>query len=342
MHNRTVSALRLKYPDTWQDWGTYFRNPIFLLALLPFLDSVRPIWDIAFVPLFAFKFVKLVVHLCSLRLYWPIPRADNPTITAIHVTVILSTTGDLGLKFKNCLRSILANNPARIIVITTPRRYKLARSHYTKLPSIIEIHAVAETKRESIIRAIQRAPSEIIVLANDDVFWGRHFLASALAPFEDHRIGGAATAKRVVRHYPFKDIWSNFCNFIACTFIERQNFEFTATNCIDGGFGVISTGTGLYRADILRSFEFTKEYPEETWLLGLVGPIESGQDLFITRYLVKDGWKIHYQNSKEATVYTTLGDPEVIFGLLIKTARLTWHSNLTSLFRDLAVWHSQP
>ncbi|MCJ1281565.1 hypothetical protein MMC26_000885 [Xylographa opegraphella] len=317
------------------------------MLLLPFslvASTLAYTWDFVFVSLFAFKLVKIVVHLCS-HLYhllhqgFHIPR--SPTLKASDVTVIISRTGDLDLDFENCLTSILNNRPAKIIVATTTSRYKLVKSICTRLSPIIEVQAAEETKRERVLRAIRRTKTEIVVLANGHVFWERSFLVSALAPFDDHRIDGVATAKQVIRDYS-NGIWSNFCNFIACTYVERQNFELTATNNIDGGFLVISSRLALFRGKILRSWEFGAEYLNETWLMGCIVPLNSGEDLFITRYLVNYGWKIHFQNTPEATVSINLGDPKKFFGKLGESARLIWRSNLSSIFNDFTLWSSQP
>ena len=344
-HIHIAESLGPPYTNSWYcEWAPVIRHPIFFLPMLVALLPFRIIWEAVFVLLFAFKFVKVVIHLISFFLYRPIPIPEHPTVTAHDVTVIIPTVGVLDDEFQACLLSILDNNPARIIVVTVGReKHKLAKSMCERLSSTINVEVLEKpNKRQQINRGIGRATTKIIILADDHVFWGRQFLASALAPFENPRIGGVSTSKRVIRDNPIKFTWSNFCNFIACIYLERHNFECTATNNIDGGIFVISGRTALYRADILRSPGFAELYLTETWLLGTLGPMNVDDDNCITRYLVNKGWKIHFQNCEEATISTTLGDPKKFYKQCNRWARTTWRSNLTSLCSDFTVWQSQP
>ncbi|MCJ1393205.1 hypothetical protein MMC18_006077 [Xylographa bjoerkii] len=302
------------------------------------------VWEVVLVLLFAFKFVKVLAHLISFFLYQPFPIPRRPTVEASDVTVIIPTVGDFDGDFEDCLLSIIINRPAKIIVATVGiEKHRLASLVCENLSPIIEVWALLEpNKRRQIYAGIRQTATKITVLADDHVLWSPSFLATALAPFENPRVGGVATLKRVIRDYPYEFTWSNFCNFIACTYLERQNFEWTATSNIDGGFGVISGLTALYRTDILRSPDFVEEYLNETCAMGFVGPMNDDDDHCITRYLVNKGWNIYLKNSEDATILTTLGDPEKLFKQLNQWSRSTWRSNSTSLFSDFTVWQSQP
>lgn len=77
--------------------------------------------------------------------------------------------------------------------------------------------------------------TSITVLCDDHVFWPHGFLPHILAPFENRNIGSVGTCKRVRRvrqGFNSADFW----NFIGALYLERQNFDVTATNQLDGGF----------------------------------------------------------------------------------------------------------
>ena len=320
-------------------------NHIFHSSISTWLDKICNLdgWILAFTLLSSFKFFKVIIHTISFVLYRPFPIPARPTILARRdVTVIIPTVGNLDEEFQECVRSILANNPHKILVCTVgDAKLRLAEQACRQIsPGITCVSVDRPSKRHQIYRAVRLAQTSIIVLADDHVFWGPDFLKSALAPLEDARIGGVATSKRV-RRAPFSFSLPNFYNFIACNYLERHNFECTATNNIDGGFFVISGRTALYRARILESPEFEKEFLNETWLFGSVGPMNVDDDNMITRYAINNGWLIHFQNSPEACIETTLGNPKTFLKQCDRWVRTTWRSNSTSLFADQTVWKSQ-
>lgn len=45
-------------------------------------------------------------------------------------------------------------------------------------------------------------------------------------------------------------------NWLGAAYIERRNFEISATHNIDGGTSYMSGHTGAYRAEILKSYDF--------------------------------------------------------------------------------------
>lgn len=300
-------------------------------------------WIIIFALLFSFEFVKVFVHTLSFCLYIPIAVPKKPSVTAKDVTVIVSTVGDLDNEFEECIQSIVANEPAEIIVSTVgPDKLERAIQVCHRICPRIRCLAIdTPSKRKQVYHAVRAVATSIIVLADDHVFWKPEFFTGALAPFENRHIGGVATSKRVRRH-SFSFSTTNFYNFIACIYLERHNFECTATTNLDGGCFVISGRTALYRACIFRSAEFEKEYLAETWLFGTVGYMNVDDDNMITRWLVKHGWGIHFQNCEQARIETTLGDPHKFLKQCDRWARTSWRSNSTSLFVDFAVWQSQP
>ena len=319
---------------------------IFHSSISTWLEGIYNLngWILSFTLLSSFKFFKVIIHTISFLLYRPFPIPARPTILGRRdVTVIIPTVGDLDEEFKECIRSILANNPHKILVCTVgDAKLRLAEQVCHQIsPGITCVSVDRPSKRQQIYCAVRLAHTSIIVLADDHVFWGPDFLRSALAPFEDLRIGGVATSKRV-RRAPFSFTLTKFCNFIACNYLERHNFECTATNNIDRGFFIISGRTALYRASILESPEFEKEYLNETWLFGAVGPMNVDDDNMITRYVVNKGLSIHFQNSPEARIETTFGNPRIFLKQCDRWVRSTWRSNSTSLFADQTVWKSQP
>ncbi|CZT07804.1 uncharacterized protein RAG0_13122 [Rhynchosporium agropyri] len=314
-------------------------------------------WLIAFEVLFLFKFVKVVVHTLSFLLYKPYPVPPIPTVTCRDVTVIIPTVGLIDEdEFRETLRTILANLPAEIIVCTVGKdklgiAERVCAEELTEAellrPTPTRIQAIAvnaPSKRKQIFEAFKHVRTSIVALADDHVFWGERYLVTALAPFEDPKIGGVGTNKRV-RRQPFQFSFANFLNFTACNYLERHNFECTASVNIDQAVFVISGRTAFYRTAIFKHPRFEKEYCRETWFFGLVGKegFDVDDDNLLTRFTIGVAkYKVWFQNSPDCTLETTLGDPGKFFKQMDRWIRTTWRSNSTSLFSDMTPWKTQP
>ncbi|KAL2074619.1 hypothetical protein VTL71DRAFT_8397 [Oculimacula yallundae] len=360
----STNALRLTKAIVW-DWhpfkfflGLYitFAYHHELHAVLELL-SAQNSWLLAFEGLFLFKFVKVVVHTISFLLYQPYRVPSKPTVTSRDVTVIIPTVGPIDEDdFRETLSTIFANLPAEIIVCTVGNeklsiagrvcaeelaKAELLRPTTTKL---LIIAVETPSKRKQLFEAFKHVHTSIIALADDHVFWGPRYLVTALAPFEDPSIGGVGTNKRV-RRLPFQFNFANFLNFIACNYLERHNFECTASVYIDQAVFVISGRTALYRTAILKHAKFEREYCRETWLFGLVGRtgFDVDDDNLLTRFTIGVAkYKVWFQNCPCCTLETTLGEPSKFFKQMDRWIRTTWRSNSTSLFSDMTPWKTQP
>ncbi|KAG4437130.1 hypothetical protein IFR05_007392 [Cadophora sp. M221] len=279
-----------------------------------------------------FKFVKIVVHTLSFLLYRPYPIPRNPSVTSQDVTVIIPTVGAIDdIEFRETLSTILANRPAEIIVCTVgekklcvARRVCAQEAAKATLirPTPTKIRAIAietASKRKQLFKALRYVQTSIVALADDHVFW--------------------------VRRLPFRFSFPNFLNFIACNYLERHNFECTASVYIDQAVFVLSGRTVFYRTAIFRHPRFEKEYCHETGLFGIVGKngFAVDDDNLLTRFTIGIAkYKVWFQNSPDSTMFTVLGEPEKFFKQMDRWIRTTWRSNSTSLFSDQTPWKTQP
>jgi hypothetical protein len=85
--------------------------------------------------------------------------------------------------------------------------------------------------------------------------------------------------------------------------LTMRMIETSATTFVDGGMSCISGRTAIYRTEILTDPKFQHEFQNETWL-GKYG-LHSGDDKFITRWLVKNQWNMRMQNHKDCCLQTT-------------------------------------
>ncbi|KAK0109911.1 hypothetical protein ONS95_002582 [Cadophora gregata] len=360
----TINVSRLAKSIIWSWYPFKFFSGLYLTfiyhheirACLEILSDQNG-WLKVFEVLFLFKFIKVIVHTISFLLYKPYPLPRYPSVTSQDVTVIIPTIGAIDdVEFRETLSTILANLPAEIIVSTVGEK-RLYMAQRVCAEELDKARALRKTrtrmrameidtasKRKQIFEALKYVQTSIVSLADDHVFWGDRYLTAALAPFEDPQIGGVGTNKRV-RRLPFEFSFPNFLNFIACNYLERHNFECTASIFIDQAVFVLSGRTVFYRTNIFRHPRFEQEYCRETWLFGIVG--KSGfavdDDNLLTRFTIGiTKYKVWFQNCPESTMVTALGEPGKFFKQMDRWIRTTWRSNSTSLFSDQTPWKTQP
>ena len=324
--------------------------PPAVLALFNTTYAITQTQDFVFWFLFAFRYVRLVVHIIAyLFVYKPTAVPAHPTYSAADCTVIVPTVDPLNEDFNDCLHSILMNSPAAVLIVTVGAANKRVCQSVTKgfqmtypATEITVLTTEIASKRRQVCAAIPFIKTSITVLADDHVFWpSLGFLPTVVAPFEDAQVGCVGMVKKV-RREPTGLSFRSFFNFLGCVYLERHNFELTATNAVDGGVFVVSGRTSVIRTSIIQDPEFMAGFTNEMFFFKKFGPLNADDDNFITRWLVTNEWKIKFQNCAAATVETTLGTYPKFLSQCLRWVRTTWRSNSASLFTDGTVWLSQP
>ena len=127
-------------------------------------------------------------------------------------------------------------------------------------------------------------------------------LPHILAPFEDLEVSAVSTCQRI-RRRPGLGILRRIVEYLGEGYIERRNFEISATSHMDGKISCLSGRLAVIRTEIFRSDQFMTSYVTEKWR---GKPLNADDDNFVTRLLFAKGWAIRIQMCKEAEVLTTL------------------------------------
>ncbi|KAJ9296951.1 CAZyme family GT2 [Paecilomyces variotii] len=299
----------------------------------------------AFVALFFYRYFRLVVNLFAFWTFKPIQPPENPTLTSQDVSVIIPTLEGCGDELFETIRTILANEPFELLLVTIEANRKKAEKMLATMPaskSRIRLFTVTHpNKRRQMTAAIPEVRTAITIFADDDVSWPPHLLRWILAPFDkDEKYGGVATCQRL-RRVPFT--WSSqyIWNFLGALYLERRNFDCAATTHIDGGVPCLSGRTVAYRSKILQDVGFTHAFTNEGWWFGKY-QLNADDDNFITRWMVSHGWETYIQYHPEAEVQTTLEDNPKFLKQCARWSRSNWRSNLTSMFDEKHIWYRQP
>ncbi|KAF2090936.1 glycosyltransferase family 2 protein [Saccharata proteae CBS 121410] len=310
-------------------------------VLWSFLD--RHWWPTLFVTIFLFKAVRTIVNAIAFYCFYkPTPIPEKPSYTAQDVTVILPSINGDSKELRQTITSILACEPAEIILVTIDENSDRANEMVAEMGTkrITPMSVAQANKRRQMCAAIPEAKTKIIVFADDDVIWPRNLLAWMLAPFEDPAMGGVGTNQRIQRNPAFR-FWSldYMWQFLGEMYIRRRNFDITACTQMDGGLPCLSGRTVAYRSRILQNGDFTHGFQNEKWN-GFI--LNADDDNFITRWMVTHGHKTTVQYHREAEVLTTLECNSKYLRQCQRWVRSNWRSNLTTMFVERKTWSAQP
>jgi len=250
------------------------------------------------------------------------------------VTVVIPTIAGEGQEFLDCLKSCIQCEPNAVIIVTTNNHItRLQHLCRTMTKSQIQILGIDKAcKRHQMIQGLVKVRTVLTVFADDDVLWPRTLLKYLLAAFEDPQVGGVGTCQRL-RRAPHPSFW----NILGAFYLERRNFEISATSHIDGGISCLSGRTSAFRTHILQDKAFLNAFANEVWL-GCVPLSTADDDNFLTRWMLSHGWRTKIQFCKEAEVLTTLNDGPGFLAQCVRWARTNWRSNITSMVVERHIW----
>jgi hypothetical protein len=157
-----------------------------------------------------------------------------------------------------------------------------------------------------------------------------------LAPFEDQKVGGVGTSQRVQPCGPKMTVWE----VLAAFRLTIRNIEIASSTHIDGGVPCLSGRTAAYRTIILKDPEFIHGFTHDLWLNKY--PLNSGDDKFLTRWMVSHGWNTYIQCCREAELLSTMKPNWRFLLQVLRWTRNTWRSDLRSLFMERYVWTCHP
>lgn len=114
-----------------------------------------------FIVQFSFRYVRLLVNLTAFCLYKPIVISGHPDLTARNVTVIIPTVEPYGKLFEECIESIYASGPAKIIIVTAgAHNYDRAIESASMYPDIRIMRCHIQNKRKQLQIAIREVRKE--------------------------------------------------------------------------------------------------------------------------------------------------------------------------------------
>lgn len=280
----------------------------------------------------------------------PTPVPDDPTYEASRDVSVVVPTIDTPDGFVHSLTSWLAADPLEIIVVTTPEHVIRVQSLISSvkatvpadLAARVSLHLVnAANKRRQMAKGAHEARGRIVCFADDDVIWpSPRFLKSILACFEDPRVGGAGGGQRP--HVPAdrRDAavitpWE----VAAVRRLSGDNGDQAAMRALEGDSFVLAGRTALYRAEIVRDdARFTAAFLGDAWGLVCPQPLNSGDDVFCTRWVQDHGWEVAVQAHEDAVLLAHIHRDARFAHQMVRWWRNTMRAHLRAIFVNGRAW----
>ncbi|GLA17705.1 hypothetical protein AnigIFM62618_004853 [Aspergillus niger] len=202
---------------------------------------------------------------------------------------------------------MLDNHPKEIIIVTTAAligELKEVLQKFVPKEQMRKIQVLdipLPNKRNQLARGIQVATGEIIVLADDDVYWSKDLLRQVLGVLElEPKVGGVTTLIAAhgldTRDPETITVWEA----LESRRMSMRNIDIAASSWLDGSQTVLTGRTAAYRARILKDPEYLSAFTNEHWLGRY--RMHCGDDQFATRWLLNHGWEGRIQTG--ATIYS--------------------------------------
>ncbi|KAF8965549.1 glycosyltransferase family 2 protein [Flammula alnicola] len=269
-----------------------------------------------------YRYLWYLIRLAAATTYRPIPLPENPTYIASEDVTIIVPTIDAGEEFKEAANSWLVGKPKEILIITEEKM----------LGPLQDL----ANQRLQMSHGIKNTTTDIIVFADDDAIWPPTMLPYVLACFEDQKVGGVGTSQRVQSVGSRMTVWE----VLAAFRLTIRNIEIASSTHIDGGLPCLSGRTAAYRTVILKDPDFLHGFTHDYWLGKY--QLNSGDDKFLTRWMVSHGWNTYVQCCKEVELLSTMKPNWRFLKQVLRWTRNTWRSDLRSLFMERHIWTSHP
>lgn len=285
-----------------------------------------------------YRYFWYLIRLSAAFVYRPVPPPLNPTYIASEDVTIIVPTIDAGEEFKEAAFSWLQSNPAEILIVTETKMIGPLQELANEVdPAKIRVIPVPKAnKRLQMVEGIKHTTTDIIVFADDDSIWPPTMLQWMLACFEDQQVGGVGTSQRVKSTGAKMTVWETLAAFR----LSIRNFEIASSTHIDGGVPCLSGRTAAYRTVILKDPAFIHGFTNDYWMGKYL--LNSGDDKYLTRWMVSHGWNTYIQVCPEVELLSTMKPDWRFLKQVLRWTRNTWRSDIRSVFIERHVWTRHP
>jgi glycosyltransferase involved in cell wall biosynthesis len=294
-------------------------------------------------------FIFKVIPACCYRQKQYIPstpenQAKPYYVTEEDVTVVV-TCLEPPPSFRETVKHLIKNKPPKIIIVADVSCFEEVKSICSEYPEYHQgkIEVLSENKkgkREALVTGIKATRTKLVCLVDDDIQWCDEFLINLVAPFQHFEKVGGVGCKQMARVEGWCDIW----NIMADMRLNIRLIENMATTALDKGTSCISGRTACYRTEIIQNDKFYQEFLNEYFsYCKCCGrhKLLSGDDKFITRFVINNGHKTYHQLKNNCKLDTGFEKGYRYLRQTLRWARNTWRSDLKAV-TTCAFWKNCP
>jgi cellulose synthase/poly-beta-1,6-N-acetylglucosamine synthase-like glycosyltransferase len=181
--------------------------------------------------------------------------------------------------------------------------------------------------RQQLLKGIAETPTKILVLVDDDSRWSAKTLNSVASAFNDPSVGGVNTMQYVrPRLNHGLNVWES-CGALN---LVRRNILHSAVAFFHKGQVLNLSGrTAAYRTKILQEDAFKNAFVNDYWKGKYL--LRTGDDSFITSWIVNRGWNTAFMNQADAVIVTTVNDNITYLNQVMRWSRDTARHYLRDL-----------
>lgn len=191
----------------------------------------------------------------------------------------------------------------------------------------IRIYSIGKANfRANVCEAIRRTTTPFLVLVDDDVRWSSQTLQQIAIAMSDPAVGGVNTMQRVCPRGLRFTLWEMFG---ALNLVRRNILHSFIAYLKDGHVLNLSGRTAAYRTAIFQHEDFYFAFQNDYWRGRYY--LRTGDDNFLTSWIVQRGWKTRFMNDKNALITTTVNSDASYLKQLIRWSRDTARSYLRDL-----------
>ena len=254
--------------------------------------------------------------------------------------------------FKTNVASLIKNGPAKVFLVADITCERKVREIVDTLDCgqvIVEVLPEPRPgKRAALSSGLKVSQTRLTCFVDDDCQWSSDFLEHLIKPFNNRTIG-AVGSKQIMRPSEvapkeeggdpiFRH--ANVLEIMADFRLSVRYIDLMATTAVDRGASCVSGRTMCFRTEAIAEDAFHDAFMNET-LLGI--HLLSGDDKFLTRYVINKGYKTYHQLQRQCVLTTTFETaPKKHLSQLVRWSRNTWRSDIIALFIERSIWLHNP
>lgn len=257
-----------------------------------------------------------------------------PTYSKADVTAIIPVYQPPPT-FINTIETLTKNGVPKILVVADVTCVNKVTELCKDFPNVEIIPESLPGKRAAMATGLKRVQTTLSCFVDDDVQWCDTFLEYLLHPFNENAKIAGVGCEHNARYSSFFDIHMIMCDMR----LSVRMLELLATSVVDQGASCVSGRTACYHTSMIQEDEFYEKFLNEKFF-GL--SVVSGDDKFLTRYVMNKGGKIWHQTGKFCKLTTTFERGPRFMKQMLRWSRNTWRSDITCLFIERKIWRNNP